>query len=399
MQNLSGNAMRLAIVQYAGDFREAYFRLACGGAQTYQAQRYSVDLVGTFAQRVQQLTVICALTDEAYDEILPNGVRVIGGGFKQGFNLDRFKGLLDKANPTHLWVSTVAPSIFKWALKERVPAIAVLADSFNDRGIKAWLKKRQIALLLNRPGIKWVANHGISASLSLKIIGVKPAKIVPWDWPPSATPSDYAARELSTKRPFTVLYVGSISEAKGVADLVRAAAILKAQKAEVQFRIVGPDHHGAMQQRSAALKLTDTVDFVGPVANEKIIGEMRSADIVVIPSRHTYPEGMPLTIYEALSARTPIVASDHPMFRRVLIDGESAKIFKAADANDLALALTRLLGDGGTYHKLSVNSAIAWQRLQVPVSWGALLDAWIAQDQTHDQWIARHRLDSDIYEI
>jgi len=41
---------------------------------------------------------------------------------------------------------------------------------------------------------------------------------------------------------------------------------------------------------------------------------MRSADAIVIPSRHEYPEGLPLTIYEALAARTPIVASDHQCF-------------------------------------------------------------------------------------
>jgi hypothetical protein len=73
--------MRLTIVQYAGDYREAFNRLRRGGKQTYQAQLYSVDFVGEIAKRVEDLTVICALTEEAYDGILPNGVRAIGGGF------------------------------------------------------------------------------------------------------------------------------------------------------------------------------------------------------------------------------------------------------------------------------------------------------------------------------
>ena len=41
--------MRLTIVQYAGDYREAFERFERGGRATYQAQRYSVGFVGSLA--------------------------------------------------------------------------------------------------------------------------------------------------------------------------------------------------------------------------------------------------------------------------------------------------------------------------------------------------------------
>ena len=54
--------LRLTIIQYGGDYREAFDRLSSGGKQTYYAQRYSVNLVGALANRVEQVAVICART-------------------------------------------------------------------------------------------------------------------------------------------------------------------------------------------------------------------------------------------------------------------------------------------------------------------------------------------------
>lgn len=52
--------MRLVIVQYAGDYAEAFERLAKGGSETYYAQKYSVDTVTEMGKRVESVAVICA---------------------------------------------------------------------------------------------------------------------------------------------------------------------------------------------------------------------------------------------------------------------------------------------------------------------------------------------------
>src|SRR3546814_4454683 len=50
--------------------------------------------------------------------------------------------------------------------------------------------------------------------------------------------------------------------------------------------------------------LGDHVVLEGVRPNREVFAMMRDADIVVVPSRHDYPEGMPLTIYEALASRS-----------------------------------------------------------------------------------------------
>jgi glycosyltransferase involved in cell wall biosynthesis len=124
---------------------------------------------------------------------------------------------------------------------------------------------------------------------------------------------------------------------------------------------------------------------------------MREADVVVIPSRHEYPEGLPLTIYEALAARTPIIASDHPMFLGPLTHEQSAVIFPGANADALASAIRRLADDATLYAKLSANSKQAWQALQLPVSFGDLLEKWLSEGPGDRDWLWEHRLSSGLY--
>ena len=49
--------MRLVIVQYAGDYAEAFQCLARGGSENYYAQKYSVDAVTEMAKRSESVTV------------------------------------------------------------------------------------------------------------------------------------------------------------------------------------------------------------------------------------------------------------------------------------------------------------------------------------------------------
>jgi glycosyltransferase involved in cell wall biosynthesis len=390
--------LRLTIVQYAGDYREAFGRFAHGGKETYHAQRYSVNLVGSLAQRVNNVSVICALGDEKYDVVLANGVRAIGAGLRHGFHPSELIPDLAKTEPTRLSLTTPMIPLLKWANANRIRTIAPLADSFQKGGLREGFRQSRLAYYLNRPFIEWVGNHGINACLSLVDIGVAPEKIIPWDWPPSHRPSDHAARSLRADVPRKLLYVGSVTNAKGVGDLLHAMMQLRQRNIKVSLSVVGRDPDGSMMALARSLNLSDIVDFAGIVPNENIPAEMRAADAVIIPSRHEYPEGLPLTIYEALSARTPIIASDHPMFRGALVDGESAVIFPASKADELAAAIDRLLHDPILYVKLSLGSEAAWERLQIPVTMGKLLEAWIADDPAQTEWIRDHRLISDYYD-
>jgi glycosyltransferase involved in cell wall biosynthesis len=390
--------MRLTIVQYAGDYREAWQRFDRGGKATYQAQRYSVDLVGKLAQRLEQVVVVCALTDEPYDVVLPNKVRSIGAGLKLGFRPRDILPLLATTAPDRIVLTTPMVALLKWSRKQRVRTITALADSFRKGRSRKWIAHRLLASELNSANVDWVGNHQVAACLSLVDIGVQPDKIVPWDWPPSHCPSDHAPRELSPGQSLKLVYVGSVEEAKGVGDLLRALQQLKSSGERHEVAVIGLDRDGSMESLAASLCLDEQVRFAGVVPNEDVPYAMRQADAVIIPSRREYPEGLPLTIYEALAARTPIIASDHPMFRGSLVHEESALIFPAGQSEALAAAIRRLNGDGELYARLSRNSIAAWEALQLPVTWGDLIEKWLSDEPSDREWLFAHRLNSGLYD-
>jgi glycosyltransferase involved in cell wall biosynthesis len=396
--NVEGLSLRLTIVQFAGDYREAYERFAQGGNETYYAQRYSVNLIGSLAQRLDQVSVVCAVSNEKYDEVLGNGVRAIGAGLKPQFHAAELITELVKTDPTRLSLTAPLTPVLKWAKANHVRTIVPLADSFQKAGLLKLIRRRHLAYYLNRPVVEWIGNHGINACLSLIDIGVASEKIIPWDWPAAHRPTDHPPRSFPVSSPHKLLYVGSLAETKGVGDLLRATAILHQRNINIELSLIGGDPDGAIRALAQSLNASRFVEFLGIVPNDKIPQAMRAADIVVIPSRHEYPEGLPLTIYEALCARTPIIASDHPMFRGALVDGESAVIFRAGMVDDLAAAIDRLLHAPDLYEGLSLRSATAWDRIQLPVSMGKLLEAWISDDPIQIKWISDHRLMSGRYD-
>ncbi|MGJ4892978.1 glycosyltransferase [Bradyrhizobium sp. HKCCYLRH3099] len=390
-------SLRFTIVQYAGDYREAFERLSAGGKETYYAQRHSVDFVGSLVKQLEQVAVICAVSDTTYDTMLANGVRAIGAGLRPGFDPASLVPFIANTSPNRLSVNSPLAPVLRWAIGNRIRTIVPLADSFNAGGLRAAIRHRLLARQLNHPLIEWVGNHGISACLSLAGIGVHADKIVPWDWPPAHRPSDYPSRSLAGNREGKIFYVGSLSHAKGVGDLLNATAMLRGQGYPVSLSLAGRDGDGSMAALARSLGILDVVRFLGVVANEDVPRLMQEADLVVIPSRHDYPEGLPLTIYEALSARTPIVASDHPMFRTALAEGESAVIFKAGDLNHLAASIVKVLDDPVLYQTLSARSEEAWTRIQLPVTMSAFVAAWLEDTPAKVQWLRAHNLLSDRY--
>lgn len=390
--------MRLLMVQYAGDYREAVECFAQGGKETYYAQKYSVEAVAEIGKTIEEAAVLCCLTREPYDKVLSNGVRAIGAGFNPKISIKPLIELIEKYNPTHLIVRTPSLDFFGWAIKKNIPTIAILADSFPTQGVKNKLRNYWIAKLLNHPRIDWVFNHGINSSLSLQEIGVNSDKIIPWDWPHLVTPDSFSAKTLRAEgKTFNLIYVGLITESKGIGDVLDALKELKSKNFSINLKVAGKGETEKFINKAKQLNIEYCVEFIGLVPNQDIVHLMREADLVVIPSRPEYSEGFPMTIYEALCSRTPIIASDHPMFQNKLKDGINSVIFPAANPVALAACIEKLLSNPELYEHLSLASSEAWKQLQIPVKWADMINRWLDNSPQNRQWLFEHRLSSGLY--
>lgn len=391
---------RLLLIQYMGDYRETVRSFSMGGDETYYAQRYSVDAVAELGKMFDEVATLCCITHEPYDEVVENGVRAIGAGFSTKINTKELIRLMERYDPTHLIIRTPIREIIHWAIRKNIKIMATLADSFDSTSLKNKIKNYQLVKLLNHQNVDWVGNHGINASLELTKIGVKAEKVIPWDWPHSVTPELFLEKVIPDgKSVWQAIYVGTIMESKGIGDILRAISILKSKGVGLKLKVVGKGDVETYIKLTQDLQIEDCVEFLGFLSNKEIIPVMRESDIVLVPSRHDYPEGFPMTIYEALCSRTPIIASDHPMFRGKLIQQKNSLIFAAGNSADLASCIEKLVSSPELYEQLSSASSEAWNSLQIPVKWADFIDSWLSETPKAKQWLMDHCLASGRYSL
>ncbi|MDM9628201.1 glycosyltransferase [Rhizobium sp. S152] len=370
--------LRIAIVQYAGDFREASRRFANGGPENYRAQRFTVDYVHDLASRVSAVTTITGFTEEKYEETLPSGAQAVGAGFHSAFDHTEMIRAIKAFGPNRIILRTPDRRLLRWVAKSGIPTLALLADSFQAKSLKDHVTRFLTSRYLNAKCIEIVANHGKLATEQLIEMGVDRRKVIAWDYPQFNTPDQNAPKTMPAGR--TAFYVGLIVAAKGVGDLVDAAGVLKQAGRPIDLRIYGNGDVEWLKTYIAQRDLEDVVSYHGVLRNDKVIETMNKSDVIVVPSRHDYGEGLPLTIYEALCSRTPLITSDHPMFKGLLRGEADVPQFRATDGQALAGRIDSLLSDPEEYERLSRNSAVAWNAIQVPTKWDRLIDDWLQRD-------------------
>ncbi|MEO1400905.1 MAG: glycosyltransferase [Cyanobacteria bacterium J06635_1] len=391
--------MRLLVILYAGDYRDAYRRMVANEGEAYHGHRYALKSLINIGQKIEEVAVLCCRSEEPYNQLLEPGFRVIGTGFCPETHQSSLLRIIKEYQPSHVVLRAPMLSVLGWLTRHQIPSIMMFADSFLSRKISARFKYFWMARQLNQPCVKWVSNHGINACQSLHHIGVKADKLIPWDWPYTRTPRLYSPKQLSADdRPWNLIYVGSVNKPKGVGDVLDAIAHLKHKQRRLRLKIAGRGNLETFSQQAKHLGIEDAVDFLGLVPNHSVVEQMRAADLVLVPSHHEYPEGFPLTIYEALCARTPLVASDHPMFRGFLVHETNAMVFPATHSTAIADCIEQIMTDAALYHQLSTTALDTWEKLQIPVKWAELIERWLFNSPQNSQWLLEHRLNSGKYD-
>jgi glycosyltransferase involved in cell wall biosynthesis len=215
---------------------------------------------------------------------------------------------------------------------------------------------------------------------------------VPWDWsriPPAGAPKTSVADPAAP----TAFYAGNLTEAKGVGDCILAVAALARDGLRLWLRLAGPGDPTPWQALAKAHGIAEQITFLGMVPNTQVKAEMRAQDFVIVPSWHSYPEGLPNTIYEGLASQSVLVISDHPAFRGRLLPDAQALVFPAGDPRALAECLRRATRDAALYGRISVAAAAAHDSLYAGLEWQDLITAFLDDPENQSGWVAENALD------
>jgi glycosyltransferase involved in cell wall biosynthesis len=155
-------------------------------------------------------------------------------------------------------------------------------------------------------------------------------------WRPDARERWEAREELGVKEDFLWLAVGRLETLKDYPSLLRAMARIP-ERGRLLVLGAGP-LEGRLTELAEWLGLKHRVHFVGFEPN--VVRWMRAADGFVLSSRC---EGLPMVLLEAGACGVPVVATDVPGTREVVVDGDTGWLAPAGDAQGLAAMMMKLM--------------------------------------------------------
>ncbi len=130
------------------------------------------------------------------------------------------------------------------------------------------------------------------------------------------------------------LFVGRLSEEKGIRVLLAAARLTQAP-----ITVIGDGPLAGMVRNKAP----DNLHFAGPLPRAEARIAMAQAAAVVVPS--ICYEGFPVTVAEAFAAGTPVIASRIGALAEIVDDGRTGWLVGPGDPAALAAAIDRATGD------------------------------------------------------
>lgn len=213
------------------------------------------------------------------------------------------------------------------AEQERWPEWADTITAFLDSDEKLARKEEELQLADRI----FVASSFTAKTLEYFPGELAPIEVIPYGFPPVIENRVYEALD---KRPLKVLYVGGLSQRKGLADLFAA---VKNIGDRVALTVVG--QKGNAPCAALDLALTEH-NWIPSLPHDQVLKLMTAHDVLVFPSLF---EGFGLVITEAMSQGTPVITTDRTAGADLITHGVDGWIVEAGSTAALQESIEKLL--------------------------------------------------------
>jgi glycosyltransferase involved in cell wall biosynthesis len=152
-----------------------------------------------------------------------------------------------------------------------------------------------------------------------------------------------------------LVYLGALTESKGILETIEAMANLKANGnlTGIKYIIAGSGKIAQqLRQQVNRLGLQDLIELSEPIFGENKINFWLSAHLFIFPS---YDEGLPYTLLESIASGTPVIATPVGGIPDVIQDGVHGILVKPRDSAGIALAVLRLIKQPDLLKKMSLK--------------------------------------------
>lgn len=244
------------------------------------------------------------------------------------------------------------PELLPWAFLLKVHGKRVVYDVHEDLPMdilgKPWIPRplRRI-VAAGAAGLEWLAGRAldqvVAATPFIAQRFAQQGVTLVQNFPratefPTCSGRSYAAR------PAAFAYIGGIQRERGITEMIDAIGLLAAG-GRAELRLAG--HFGSDGLRGAVsirpgwryVRWEGWVDRVGVA---ELLGGVR-AGLVVLHPLPNYRESQPTKLFEYMSAGLPVIASDFPLWRRIVSEAECGLLVDPLDPASIANAMRWIL--------------------------------------------------------
>jgi glycosyltransferase involved in cell wall biosynthesis len=156
-----------------------------------------------------------------------------------------------------------------------------------------------------------------------------------------------------------VLFLGNLSQLKGVNDLLAALERPGFERGRLEVTVAGGGDVAGYQALAAQLGVASFVRFPGWCDQATTARLLANTDVLVLPS---YDEVLPLVVLEALANGVAVVCTPVGEIPSLLTDGVDVMYVQPGDVDALAATLQQLLREPQLLQTLEHNGHALYQR-------------------------------------
>jgi glycosyltransferase involved in cell wall biosynthesis len=229
---------------------------------------------------------------------------------------------------------------------DRSPEWACTLDGLRDPKEKLRRKDEELELA----DVIICPSRFVRDSLPADVVARKHVEIVPFGSPSFAGSAPKSCRE----GPLKVLFAGSMTQRKGLADVFAAIALVDSRK--IELHVLGTPVAGMAFYRSRC------PNFIHhhTRSNAAVLELMRSCDVLVLPS---IVEGRALVQQEAMACGLPVIATRNAGAEDLLEDGAAGFLVPVGSPESIAEKLESLSNDPALLEKMGEAARQKAQRL------------------------------------
>ncbi len=220
------------------------------------------------------------------------------------------------------------------------PDWAMTHSGFRDSDMKLARKDEELAL----------ADHiFVASTFTKKTLKQYPSELAPIEVIPYGFPKANTARIYSDTvgRKLRLLFVGGLSQRKGIAHIFEAAEALEGQ---VDLTIIGRKPAATCAPLEAGLKKHT---YIESAPHGEILNQMRQHDLFIFPSLF---EGFGLVVTEAMSQGTPAITTDRTCGPDIIVHGVNGWLIEAGSTDALISQLKILINDPSTIKRAGMEA-------------------------------------------